>query len=163
MKLRQRLGARKVFVGLYVLAFAVYLIVGLQPAEATRAAVSAELSIPEIGLVSDVATLTLGDNGLETPDKIVGSYSRAKNKTLLIGHSTAAFRDLNQVELDDIVKYDNKNYRVVTIDKVPKTDVDMQELLASAEKDTIVMMTCAGEMFDNNDATHRLIITAASE
>jgi hypothetical protein len=26
--------------------------------------------------------------------------------------------------------------------------------------DTLVLMTCAGELLDNGDATHRLIITA---
>ena len=163
MRLKHHLSARKVFVGLYVLAFAVYLIVGLQPAEATKAAVSAELAIPKIGLVSGVTTLTLGADGLETPSKIVGSYSQAENKTFLIGHSTTVFQNLNQIELGDTVDYDGREYQVVAIDMIPKADVEMNRILAAADKDTIVIMTCTGQLLNDGDATHRLIITAVSE
>lgn len=163
MELRRHLSLKGVFAGLYVLAFVVYIIVGLQPAGATDYVKSAELLIPEIGLVSDVTTLELSDDGLATPDRIVGSYTQAKNKTLLIGHSTAIFQNLNQVKLGNEINYNDKNYKITSIDTIIKNEIDMSELLSAAEKDTIVLMTCAGQLLDHGDATHRLIITALSE
>lgn len=160
MELKRRLDPKWIFVALYMLAFVAYIVVGLQPAEAVNYAKSAELSIPEIYLKSDVTTLSLTQNGLETPDEIIGSYSRAENKTLLIGHSTTVFQNLGQVELGDSINYNQGDYRVVQIDMVPKSNVDMGQLLSESEKDTIVIMTCAGQLLDGGDATHRLIITA---
>ena len=163
MELGHKFSARRAFVGLYVLAFAVYLIIGLQPAEAVNSVASAELLIPQIGLTTDVVELELKENGLETPAKIAGSYTQAENKTLLIGHSTTVFENLYQVNLGDTINYDNQVYKIIAIDKVPKVDIEMDKILAGADRDTIILMTCAGELLDGGDATHRLIITALSE
>lgn len=161
MELRKRhFNARRVFVGLYVLAFAVYIIVGLQPAEAKDYAVSAKLDIPSIGLDADVTKLTLNDNQLDTPDTIVGSYSQAENKTLLIGHSSTVFERLHNVKLRDKITYDGRVYHIVGVHKMLKSDVSMSQLLKKADRDTLVIMTCAGELLNGGDATHRLIITA---
>lgn len=160
MELKQRLSTRKIFVGLYFLAFAIYLVVGLQPAGATNYEVSTKLVVPKIGLNSDVTTLTLDNNSLNTPDEIVGSYSQAKNKTLLIGHSATVFENLYQVALGDGINYDYADYKIVAIDMVPKYQIEMSKLLSSADRDTLVIMTCAGRLLDGGDATHRLIVTA---
>ena len=160
MELKQRLSIRKIFVGLYFLAFAIYLVVGLQPAGATNYEVSAKLVVPKIGLNSDVTTLTLDNNSLNTPDEIVGSYSQAKNKTLLIGHSATVLENLYQVALGDGINYDDADYKIVAIDMVPKYQIEMSKLLSSADRDTLVIMTCAGQLLDGGDATHRLIVTA---
>ena len=160
MKLKQHFDTRKIFVGLYLLVFSVYLIIGLQPADATSYEVSAKLLIPQIGLDTAVTDLTLDEGQLNTPEMIVGSYSQAKNKTLLIGHSSTVFQDLDQIDLGDLINYDGNDYKVKRIDLMRKSQIDMSELLAPAEKDTIVIMTCAGELFQNGDATHRLILTA---
>lgn len=157
---RRRLSARKVFVSLYVLAFAVYLVIGLQPAEATQYEVAAELDIPSINLTVDVTRLSLNENKLDTPDTIVGSYSRTENKTLLIGHSSTVFDNLKNVKLKDQVNYDGQSYRVVGIHKMEKAEVKMDDLLQRADKDTLVIMTCAGQLLDGGDATHRLVLTA---
>ena len=82
---------------------------------------------------------------------------------MLIGHSTTVFSNLNQIELGASIEYNGQAYRVIAIDMMPKDEISMQKLLAGAEHDTIVVMTCAGELFDNGDATHRLIITASNE
>ena len=88
MELKKRLNPKYVFVGLYALFFVAYIIVGLQPAEAAESyEISTNLNISSINLSSDVTNLKLENHKLETPDKIVGSFSRAENKTLLIGHS----------------------------------------------------------------------------
>lgn len=163
MKLNRHLNWRSALVGLYMLAFAVYIFFGLQPTEATSYVKSAELLIPEIGLNTDVTALELGNDGLTTPAKIVGSYSQAENKTLLIGHSTSAFQNLNQINIGDEIYYNNKPYEVMAIDMKQKADINMNELLSQSAKDTIVLMTCAGQLLEHGDATHRLIVYASSE
>lgn len=160
MELKKRLDPRIVFVGLYVLAFLAYIIYGLQPVGAANYEVAAALEIPSIGLNADVTELELEDRKLPTPDTIVGSYTQTENKTLLIGHSTTVFQNLKSVKLDDVVNYNGKDYRVIEIDMMPKAKVNMGKILSKADRDTIVIMTCAGTMLDGGDATHRLIITA---
>ena len=161
MELRKHLNPRIVFVGLYVLAFLGYVIYGLQPAEAAQSyEIADQLEIPSIALDTDVAKLQLEADGLHTPDKIVGSYTKNDNKILLIGHSTTVFRDLDKVDLDATIIYDGREYHVAAIDMTVKNKVDMNKLLEKSDKDTLVMMTCAGELLENGDATHRLMITA---
>lgn len=164
MELRRHFDLRYVFVGLYVLFFALYIVVGLQPAEAAVSYdISANLSIPAIGLRSDVTELTLHDGNLDTPDTIVGSYSRADNKTLLIGHSTTIFAHLDDIRLGDMIEYNNTSYTVISYTIQAKSDISMTRLLKATNNDTIVLMTCAGELLENGDATHRLIVTAVSD
>ena len=161
MELRQRLDPRVIFTGLYAVLLAIYIIVGLQPVGAAELEVAAEVSIPAINLTSDVTNLELNGNKLDTPGTIVGSYSQAENKTLLIGHSTTVFRDLDKVKVGDEIDYDGKVYKVLKSETLEKSEIDMRKLLKAADEDTLVIMTCAGELLDGGDATHRLIITAA--
>ena len=160
MELRKRLDSRIVFVVIYFSAFLAYIIYGLQPAGAIDYAISSTLSIPKIGLYSDVTTLELEGRELKTPDSIVGSFSNQPNKTLLIGHSTTVFQRLNELDLFDSIKYGDSDYQVVKISLMPKSKIIMRDLLKEADKDTLVLMTCTGTLLDNHDATHRLIITA---
>lgn len=160
MELKKRLDSRVIFVGFYVFALIIYIVYGLQPAGAVDYDVATSLNIPSISLSADVTTLEPKNGKLETPDAIVGSYSNHSNKTLLIGHSTTVFDRLNEVNLDDELEYNNNLYRVVSIDLVKKTNVNMNNLLKFEKKDTLVLMTCAGTLLDNGDATHRLIITS---
>lgn len=163
MELRKHLNPKTIFIGLYVVAFLGYVIYGLQPAEAAYSyEIVEELQIPSIALDSDVTELQLASDGLKTPDTIVGSYSRNANKTLLIGHSTTVFQDLEYVDLEDTVVYGGQEYRVVAIDMVAKNKINMDKLLQSSEKNTLIIMTCAGKLLDGGDATHRLILTAIS-
>lgn len=157
---RRRFTFRKIATILYIVAFLGWLIVGLQPADATAYEVSGEVAIPSINLISSVTKLELKENKLDTPDTIVGSYSSYKNKTFLIGHSSTVFKNLNQVKIADSIFYDNKEYRIIKTQLQKKSDVDMKKILKAESKDTLVVMTCAGEPMGNHDATHRLIITA---
>ena len=161
MIIRKHLDARKTFLTVYFLAFAVYIIIGLQPAQAQNYDVSGSLSIPVIGLTSDVTTLELKDKKLDTPDTIVGSYSRVDSKVLLIGHSTTVFQDLDKVTLGDEIVYNDKTYYVDDITTLKKEEISMTNLLQREDKDTLVVMTCAGELLGEGEATHRLIITAS--
>ncbi len=162
MKLKKRLDERVIFTVFAILVFAVYLVVGLHPAEASDYEVNSHLEIPGIGLEADVTRLAKNGSGLDTPEQIVGSYSEKENKTLLIGHSTTVFDSLDEVKLGQTIIYGDKNYRVAGIRVVKKDLISMKEILSSEEKDTIVLMTCAGTLLDGGDATHRLIITASA-
>lgn len=161
MELRKHIYFRNMFLIMYFLSVIVYVVIGLQPAEAHDYTVSGSLSIPSIGLSSDVTTLELNNRRLDTPDTIVGSYSRVSNKTLLIGHSTTVFSDLNRVKKGDEIFYNNKTYRVDDIAVLAREDISMVDLLEHEEKDTLVVMTCAGKLLGEGKATHRLIITAS--
>ena len=163
MEIKKRLNLRSVLAVVYFVCFGIFLNIGLRPAEATNYEISAKLAIPAIGLTSDVTTLELEDHQLDTPDYIVGSFTRAKNKTLLIGHSTTVFSNLNEIKLGDEIFYDETNYKITNIEVLEKPDVDMDKILATEDVDTLVLMTCAGELLTNGDATHRLIITAVIE
>ena len=160
MEIRSRFDFRRLVILLYVFCFVAYLVFGLTPAEATHYDIFTNIEIPSIGLNSDVTGLNLEDHQLKTPDTIVGSYSRAKNKTLLIGHSGTVFSNLDEVWVGDTIEYNGANYIVKDIVVEKKEDISMRELLSEAETDTLVIMTCAGEYLENNDATHRLLITA---
>lgn len=160
MELKKHFSIQKLFIVLYAVVFAVYLIIGLQPAEARDYEISTELSIPSIGLISDVTKLSLNGSKLDTPDTIVGSYSEADNKTLLIGHSTTVFTNLQNIKVGDIVTYDYTEYEVRKITTLAKDDISMGVILAPSEKETIIIMTCAGELYNSGDASHRLIVTA---
>ena len=87
--------------------------------------------------------------------------NKNENKTLLIGHSTTVFSELNRVQLKDKIIYDGRDYLVNKIETWKKELINMGRLLKAEEKDTIVLMTCAGELLGEGDATHRLIITAS--
>lgn len=141
-------------------AFAMYMVLGLQPAEARHYEISGNLTIPAIGLESDVTTLELEEQRLETPDTIVGSYAKDPSKVLLIGHSTTVFRNLNDLGVEDKINYNGDDYLVTKMETLAKDEINMNTLLAPAHDSTLVMMTCAGEMIGNRDATHRLIVTA---
>lgn len=164
MELKRRINPKYIFIGIYFLAFVVFLIYGLKPAEAAQSLeISNQLKIPSIELVSDVTDLELENQKLSTPDKIVGSFSYHDNKTLLIGHSTTVFQDLNNVEIGDEIIYGDSSYRVSGIQTEQKENIKMQDILKAEREDTIVIMTCAGELLENGDATHRLIVTATKE
>ena len=159
MELKRHVDLRKVVTVIYVAMFVVYLVVGLSPAEAAVYEVSDRLEIPSIGLKSDVTRLELTDHRLNTPDTIVGSYSRSFNKTLLIGHASTVFGDLNLMTVGESVLYSGKTWIVKEIALYKKEDVDMEKILASARRETLILMTCAGEVH-GVDASHRLILVA---
>jgi LPXTG-site transpeptidase (sortase) family protein len=163
VRIKRHIDFRKVFASAYAVVAFSFITIGLQPAEAIDYDISTTINIPSINLVSSVTELKLKDHRLETPDTIVGSYSRRNsNRTLLVGHSTTVFSDLNDIRLGDIVAYGDKVYVVEDITTKDKTSIDMNELLRAeeGERETLVIMTCAGEIYENGDASHRLLVTA---
>ncbi|MBQ3352066.1 sortase [Candidatus Saccharibacteria bacterium] len=122
---------------------------------------NSRLNIPAINLDIPVTKVNMTDNNLDVPEQIVGSYSVHKNKTLLIGHSTTAFSELKNLKVGAQITYDNHIYTVTDIKQKEKADISMKEILKAEEKDTLVLMTCAGEQITKTDFSHRLIITAS--
>lgn len=162
-KLLDGIKLKHVFTLLYFLCFFVYLVVGLSPAKAAEYEAATEIKIPAIGLVSDVVTLHVQDNTLPTPDEIVGRYTVTPHKTLLIGHSATVFQRLGEIRNGDTIYYDDTTYMVTHRQTYLRENIVMKDLLAAAEKDTIVIMTCAGQDLGGGEATHRLIVTAVAE
>ncbi len=126
------------------------------------ASATEELSIPSIELSTPVIVAEYEGKNLAVPDQIAASYSVNKNKTLLYGHSSTIFHDLKNIAIDDEVIYQEKTFRVVSIETKKKEDISMKEILSETEQNTIVIMTCSGEAIPNTngDHTHRLIIYA---
>lgn len=147
-------------VSFFLIMLPIYLYIGFQPVASTEAIGYPELSITNISLTTPVQPIELTDHQLIAPDTIAGVYNANPNKTFIIGHSSTIFRELHKAQIGDDISYDDKTYRIVTSETLAKSSIDMQELLAPAATDTIVIMTCAGKPLANQDATHRLIITA---
>ena len=160
MELKHRWDPKIVFTVLYFVCFVAYLVVNLRTVEAKAYDVATNLIIPSIGLSSNVTELTLVNGELETPDTVVGSFHRADNKTLLIGHSSTVFQELYKARIGDKIFYEGTIYYIVSAETLEKAAVDMSGILAKAARQTIVVMTCAGQDLGGGDATHRLLVTA---
>ena len=164
MELNTGLSCSRKLLGLFwsiVFLFVIYFVAGMRiPANATHYDISGTLSIPSISLVSDVTMLKKENHSLKTPDTIVGSYSNAENKTLLIGHSSTVFYNLYKVLVGDTISYSGQDFVVTNMEVLLKSDISMDEILKAEKENTIIIMTCAGEDLGGGDATHRLILTA---
>jgi sortase (surface protein transpeptidase) len=141
-------------------AFLAFIVIGFQPAGAQHYEISGQINIPSIDLTSDVTTLELVDYRLDTPDTIVGSYSKYSSKIFLVGHSSTVFKNLKNVSLNEYIYYDDKAFKVTRIETLEKANINMNLLLMPSKETTLVIMTCAGQPLGAKDATHRLIVTA---
>ncbi len=152
----------RVFLALFFLIVApIYIFIGVQPAATSLDYTGLpELSIDRLQLTTPVETLQLTNHQLIAPDHIAGSFSQHDNKTLIIGHSSSVFQNLSALQLGDQFIYNGATYSIVNMDILAKTDVNMEAVLASAEVPTLILMTCAGDPLPNQDATHRLLLTA---
>lgn len=152
---------RAIFVSVYAVFLAAYIIIGLQPANATSAeTIVNTLSIPSINLQTNVAKITLKDEQLQVPDNIVGEFHTSKKNHLLLGHSTTIFKNLENIDIGDTIFYGDNQYIVSTEEVKDKDQVNMKDLLKNTGAEKITLMTCAGKLLENQDATKRLIITA---
>lgn len=150
----------RVFTALFfVVMLPIYLLIGVQPAISINYADLPELSIANI-LTTPVEPVELVDHQLAVPDRIAGSYIQNENATLIMGHSSSVFHQLDQLQNGQMITYAGEEYTVTNIETKLKAEIDMSELLSARETPTIMLMTCAGEPLPNQDATHRLIVTA---
>lgn len=157
-----------IFSTYFVAGFA-FIAIGLQPVRDSAAVYATEselatslLSINAINLHAPVKEVAMKGKTLEVPEQIAGSYSVHDNKTLIMGHSSTIFANLNNLSLGDKISYNNKTYTISNIEEKQKQDIDMSEVLSAAETDTLILMTCSGDKITGtaSDHTHRLIITA---
>lgn len=151
---------RVFFASLFIILAPVYFFSGIQPVSSIEAASYPELNIPSIDLSTPVAPLEMTDHQLIAPATIAGSYSQAEHKQFIIGHSSTVFQNLENVQMYQRLSYNNTEYTITTIETLEKSAIDMNAILAPADADTLVIMTCAGTPLPNQDASHRLIVTA---
>lgn len=159
MRISKR-AVRVFVVSFFMIAVPIYAYIGMQPVSSIEALSYPELNIESIGLTTPVAALEMNDRQLTAPATIAGSYSNNPNKTLIIGHSSTVFENLAQVNLHDEIFYNESIYIISDITMYEKSQVDMAEILSTSDIETLVIMTCAGDPLPNQDATHRLVITA---
>lgn len=141
--------------------FTFCLLMFFQPAEAIQYEIVGRLLVSSIELESDVARLELEDGKLNTPEFIVGEYSRYSNTTLLIGHANTVFSNLKNIRIGESIKYNGNIYNIYKTQIIEKSSISMKELLSSNDSDTVILMTCYGQMYSDGDASHRLIIFAS--
>ena len=151
---------RVFFVGFFTIMLPVYIFIGMQPVASINTEDLPTLSIPSSSLDTPVSQVELVNRELVAPANIAGSYSNTENKVFIIGHSSTVFRNLEKIELNNILTYNDEKYQVTAVQILPKSSISMSEILSSSEIPTIIIMTCAGENLPNQDATHRLIVTA---
>ena len=117
------------------------------------------MTIPSLGLYSEIIDVKLHGTTLPTPDYAVGRYAPSANKVFLFGHSTTALSGLENITPKTEILYGSETYLVENIETLSVEDIDMSSLLAPESEPTLVLMTCAGEeSFDRYP--DRLIITA---
>ena len=161
MKFRWTFDYRALMATICAAVFTFCVLKYFEPVEAIQYELVGDLNIPSINLDTDVAKLSLVDGKLNTPQNIAGSYSKHTNKTLLIGHANSVFGNLKDVKIGDRIEYQSNTYIIYRSQISEKESISMKELLSKEEKDTIVLMTCCGQMYSDGDASHRLIIFAS--
>lgn len=144
----------------FMIMLPIYLFIGLQPAPLVDAASYPSLEIPAIHLKTPVASVELIDRQLAVPATIAGIYQPFANKLFIIGHSSTVFRNLDQLEIGQTFSYDGGQFIITDRKILEKSTISMNEILSDTPEKTIIIMTCAGESLPDQDATHRLIITA---
>lgn len=118
------------------------------------------LFMPSIGLIARVKNIDRTGNQLIAPDEIAGAYQPTIHKTVIIGHSSTIFKDLKNINSDDIFSFDDKKYEIKKKEIIEKNFVNMKEIVSETEKNTVILMTCYGEPLGGQDYSHRLVITA---
>lgn len=155
-------GEIKMFLGaFFAIMLPIYIFIGLQPIPTANADSLPRLDIASINLSTPVTTIELTDDRqLISPATIAGVYEAAENKLFVIGHSSTVFNELHRVKVNDIIEYNGKQYVIRELRTLQKSDINMRQVLQSETEPTIIIMTCAGTPLPNQDATHRLIVTA---
>lgn len=149
------------FAMIFVVLLPIYFFIGFQPAASLDTANYPLLSIQDINLETPVQPLSLtAQHELIAPVNLAGSYQSNPNTTLIIGHSSTVFQNLHNISIGKQLTYANQTYRIVNVTTLPKDDINMSTLLESNALPTLILMTCAGDPLPNQDATHRLILTA---
>lgn len=174
LSMQNKLRNRKIrlYVGIFLIYFVAgfaFLAIGLQPVKSAEAVYATEaesaeeyLEIPAISLSTPVKISTLTGSDLSVPEQIAASYSMHDNKYFIFGHSSSVFKDIKNLQIGNQIIYQGQSYKVSLVEEKAKANVNMEDILASADIPTIILMTCSGEKIEgtNGDHTHRIIVTA---
>jgi len=144
----------------FAIMLPIYLFIGFQPAPIVNASSLPKLEISSIALETPVTAVTLVEHEFIVPAQIAGYYTEAENKIFIMGHSSTVFKNLDKISTGDAITYREEKYIVQAVETLPKADISMSKILQAEEEETLIIMTCAGEPLPNQDATHRLIVTA---
>lgn len=153
------------FIVSYLIIILAYFIAGFLPTSSAFAIDASSynsnsLSIPSISLETPTLSIKPEGDTLPTPIHEVGEYSPSENKVFLYAHSTSAFQNLADVNLDDIIYHSGKKYIVTSIETKKKENVDMHTILSAEQSPTLVLMTCVGFPDFAGEYPSRLIVTA---
>ena len=149
------------FALIFIILLPIYLYIGFQPAASLDLTSLPELTVADLNLSTPVQPLELtAEHELIAPANLAGSYQQSPNTILIIGHSSTVFQNLHEAAVGDQLTYAGQTYRITHLETLPKSDIKMSRLLAPSAEPTLVLMTCAGQPLPDQDATHRLILTA---
>ena len=160
MRLRWKFDYQTVMAIICFAIFTFCMLKYFEPVEAISYSISGKVSIPAISFESNVTKLKMENGRLNTPTDIVGSFNRYDNKTLLMGHSSTAFKGLENARIGQEISYNGHIYNIYSIEIAERDVIDMDELLKDEGVDTLILMTCTGRLYGNGDASHRLVIFA---
>jgi len=144
----------------FAIMLPIYLFIGFQPAPITNASSLPKLKISSIALETPVTAVNLVEREFVVPTQIAGYYTEAENKVFIMGHSSTVFKNLDKVSSGDQITYREEEYIIQSVETLAKADISMSKILQAEKEETIIIMTCAGDPLPNQDATHRLIVTA---
>lgn len=149
------------------------------PEDAVLLAPPIRVRIDRLGVDADLVTLGINGTGnMEAPDEpeLVGWYDftakpgAGTGNAVLAGHrdwggyGPAIFWELASLERGDTIEIELQDgavvtYMVTAAHTYPVEGLDMREILARTEKETLTVITCAGD-FLNNDYTDRHVVRA---
>lgn len=149
------------------------------PEDAVLLAAPVRIRIERLGVDADLVTLGIDNNGnMAAPDEpeLVGWYDftakpgAGSGNAVLAGHrdwggyGPAIFWELADLEHGDTIEVELRDgavvtYRVTAAHTYPVEGLDMREILARTENETLTLITCAGD-FLNNDYTDRHVVRA---
>ncbi len=144
----------------FAIMLPIYIFIGLQPAPIANASSLPQLAIPSISLTTPVTPVNIVEHEFIVPSQIAGYYTQAENKIFIMGHSSTVFKKLDHIQVGDTINYNNATYLVQSTETLPKAEISMNQILQAETEETLIIMTCAGQPLANQDATHRLIVTA---
>lgn len=148
--------------------------------DAVLLAAPARLRIDRLSVDADLVTLGIDveTGNMAAPDgpDLIGWYDftgrpgAGSGNAVFAGHrdwsgqGPAIFADLEQLESGDVVDIELTEgslvrYRVMAAETYPVGELDMREILAQTDEETITLITCAGEFLDA-DYTERHIVRA---
>lgn len=149
------------------------------PEDAVLLAAPGHVRIERLGIDADLVTLGIDGNGnMAAPDEpeLVGWYDftakpgAGTGNAVLAGHrdwngyGPAIFWELADLERSDVIEVELRDgsviqYTVTAAHTYPVEGIDMREILARTEEETLTLITCAGD-FLGGDYSDRHIVRA---